>query len=913
MACDNSCWIVYIAPLITTKPQRIRNNMNKNKLRSIIVTLVVAIVLIGMIYGAVAESCNAPNLPEPKLPISTADVLLTRMNNNTGIAGLEDLKHFTDPRTGRPMPRTGIPDRPGYGGLADMDVAYKPVGATDAELAMSAAALPEYQFTYSVTAGDFNGDGGIDAIVFTGSYDPSTYAYTFEHVSVVNGYTGTELWGQGIVYETWKGLDDVPAYSVGDLDGDYKDDVIVKSQSYDSVADKCTASVYLKQGHDGQEFWNQSVTGDGEYSAGMWAYIRDLDGDCKDDVIIISESYNSTTSKHTANIYAKGYDGQEFWNQGVISDSGCGAYMWVESYCALDDDAIEDDVIFISRSYDSVAGKCTASMHVVQGSDGQEFWNRSVIGDGIGGAGIGAYAYCGFDDGRKDDVIVMSESYNSSADESTISIYAVRGSDEHQFWTRSVTGDGCDGAGMWAYPYCDLDNDTLDDVIVISESYDSAANESTVSIYALRGHDEHQFWTQTATGDGCDGVDMGAYAYCGFDNGRKDDVIVISESYDSAANESTAGVCVRQGYNEHQFWTRSVTGDGEAGAHILIGSCHDLDNDTMDDVIVISESYDSATDESTASVCALRGHDEHQFWTQSITGGGAHGACMWVYPGCGLDDGNKDDVIVVSEKCDSATSKHIAGITAKQGYDGQEFWTQSVVSDDECAIYVGVHPYHDLDNDTLDDVIVVSESYDSAANKSTASVCARQGYGEYQFWNRSVTGDGGHGASMQAYPYRDLDGDARNDMIVVSGSYDSAANESTARVYAMQGYNEYQLWTRNITGKDVWMEFYGGSIESLLEYPLITTGISINYTDVPTCVCAVDGDAGTSLWCKQSAPAVTGDLNGDDVLTPADAVIALDIAISGDYNEYADVNGDGTVNSLDVLMILQAAASSITI
>ena len=58
---------------------------------------------------------------------------------------------------------------------------------------------------------------------------------------------------------------------------------------------------------------------------------------------------------------------------------------------------------------------------------------------------------------------------------------------------------------------------------------------------------------------------------------------------------------------------------------------------------------------------------------------------------------------------------------------------------------------------------------------------------------------------------------------------------------------------------------------------------------------------------------MTGDLNGDGKLTPADAVIALNIAVSSDYNKNADVNDDGTVNSLDVLMILQAAASSITI
>ena len=83
--------------------------------------------------------------------------------------------------------------------------------------------------------------------------------------------------------------------------------------------------------------------------------------------------------------------------------------------------------------------------------------------------------------------------------------------------------------------------------------------------------------------------------------------------------------------------------------------------------------------------------------------------------------------------------------------------------------------------------------------------------------------------------------------------------------------------------------------------------------DIPTKVCAVKGNDGTSLWCKPSAPPVTGDLNGDGKLTPVDAVIALDITVSGDYNKNADVNDDGVVNSLDVLMILQAAANSITI
>ena len=57
---------------------------------------------------------------------------------------------------------------------------------------------------------------------------------------------------------------------------------------------------------------------------------------------------------------------------------------------------------------------------------------------------------------------------------------------------------------------------------------------------------------------------------------------------------------------------------------------------------------------------------------------------------------------------------------------------------------------------------------------------------------------------------------------------------------------------------------------------------------------------------------VCGDVNGDSVVTSADAVIALEIALGSRPNDpAADVDGDGVVTSLDALMILQAAAGNI--
>ena len=50
-----------------------------------------------------------------------------------------------------------------------------------------------------------------------------------------------------------------------------------------------------------------------------------------------------------------------------------------------------------------------------------------------------------------------------------------------------------------------------------------------------------------------------------------------------------------------------------------------------------------------------------------------------------------------------------------------------------------------------------------------------------------------------------------------------------------------------------------------------------------------------------------GDVNGDGKTTPADAAIALRMAVCGEYNTIADVNHDNSVTSLDALMILQVS------
>ena len=802
--------------------------MNVNKLRNIITVLIVATTLIGMLPGVMADPDNAPAL-------------------STGMGISEDMR----------LSQTD----------SNADMAYQAVDDYYVPLVMALyATSPDRSFKNCITAGDFNGDGRDDVVLFNGTYNSITYTYTFECVVAVNGCNGTELWSQRIVYKTGA-LDDLPARLAGDLDYDGMDDVIVQSRRYDPVAGECTASVQVIRGYDGDLFWSQSITSNGTYSTDMRAYpCCDLNYDGMGDVIVVSESYDSAADGYTANMRAiRGYDGDEFWNQSVTGDGWYGAYIWAYPYDDLDYDN-GSAIIVNSQSYDSATGEKTATTHVKRGCDGVEFWNQSVAGTDVS---IWAYPCDDLDCDNRGDAIVDLQSYDSATDEKIVCISARRGYDGAELWSQSVAGNGLEGAGMWVELRSNLDSDNTSDAIVNLQSYDSAADEYTVGVRAIRGYDGDEFWNKSVTGDGWDGAYIWAYPYGDLDSDNLDDVLVDLRSYNSAADDYTASVHAIRGCNGDALWNRSVTGDGVDGADMWVHSCGDLDSDGSHDVIIESVSYDAVVDKYTANADAIRGCNGDEFWNKSITSDGE--------------------------------------------YDAYIMWVESD---------------HDLDSDGKDDAIVNSWSYNSATGEKTAIMCAIRGYDGAEFWNKSVTGID---VAMWAYSYPDLDGDNNNDAIVHSQSYDSAADEYTASVHAVRGYDGAEFWNKSVTGRDVWMEtdyhnpchyqFNQDFDCDNLTDMLLGAGISIDDVYIPTTVCAVKGDCGTSLWCNSAspeteppaAPSMTGDLNYDDKLTPADAIIALDSSVSGDCNEYADVNNDGKVDAQDTLMILQAAAGLITI
>lgn len=602
----------------------------------------------------------------------------------------------------------------------------------------------------------------------------------------------------------------------------------------------------------------RSTSSDSPFTHGIAA--GDLNNDGDGDVLIFNGTYNSSSYPGTYTYdyvsAVNGHDGTELWGQDIDNETMFFGLDYPAYPVGNIDGVAGADVVMESYSYDSETNTCTATVQVIQGSDGTELWNYSITGDGqCGITSLYSYWYGDLVGAGMNDAVVVSQSYNSSDGTTTRTLHVMQGSNGDEIWNESIE-DGY--VLLWVYPCGDICGDNKDDVVVVSRSLDT-----TSTLRALQG----------PTGD--------------------------------------------------ESWNRSFE-----DTMIYVSPCGDLSGEgDRDDLVVWSGIYDSGTYKfTTATLHFLRGTDGHEFRNHSITG---EHVFLMAFPADLDSDGN--DLIVQSTSCNSTADKCNCTVRAVRGSDWHEFWSQNVTGDCkgmDCT-YIWAYPYCDLDDDSNDEVIVNSWSYDSETGDATANVTVRDGDTTGVFWSDSITGPN---ASMIASSYGNLDGSGKDD-VVVTRSCDSGTGNTTASVCVKKDNTETELWgsTISITGKGVWMEvnyFPGWYYQPDQDYDrddlrdlLLTTGTSVDYMyfgsiEIPTRVCAVKGNTGTSIWCKPSAssepePSVTGDLNGDDVITPADAVIALNIIASGNYSEDADVNGDGVTNSLDALMILQAAVDAI--
>ncbi|MEA1865151.1 MAG: C25 family cysteine peptidase, partial [Euryarchaeota archaeon] len=130
-----------------------------------------------------------------------------------------------------------------------------------------------------------------------------------------------------------------------------------------------------------------------------------------------------------------------------------------------------------------------------------------------------------------------------------------------------------------------------------------------------------------------------------------------------------------------------------------------------------------------------------------------------------------------------------------RGYDGEEFWNESV---NGTYCWIDTEAVGDLDCDGGTDFLVKTTVFDWEAETYSCSVAVRSGFDGTTLWEESVSGEGDGYAS--AYPVDDLNGDGIMDFIVRIETCDYETNTSSCSVAAKMGHNGTDIWSRSTSG-----------------------------------------------------------------------------------------------------------------
>jgi hypothetical protein len=144
------------------------------------------------------------------------------------------------------------------------------------------------------------------------------------------------------------------------------------------------------------------------------------------------------------------------------------------------------------------------------------------------------------------------------------------------------------------------------------------------------------------------------------------------------------------------------------------------------------------------------------------------------------DGDEKDDVLVFTRKYDDTTGIETATVIAKRGYDGEHLWTESV-SGTESSI--SADSVGDLDGDGKEDVLVLMSEYNATTNTTIEKVIAKNGDDGMHLWEESISCEVWNDCEMDAFPAGDLDGDGKGDVFVETSTSGFDEDISASRIY----------------------------------------------------------------------------------------------------------------------------------
>jgi hypothetical protein len=518
---------------------------------------------------------------------------------------------------------------------------------------------------------------------------------------------------------------------------------------------------YLRFTGNVTELWNQSHEGASWISASV---VSDLDGDAKEDVLVLTSANNEATNTTTGTVIAKrGCNGTQLWNVSATGGpSGDGIYALPAG--DLDGDG-KEDVLVQMAEYNETKNTTTKTVIAKRGCNGTQLWEESVSGSS---SVISASQAGDLDGDGKEDVLVQMAEYNETTNTTTKTVIAKRGCNGTQLWEENGTVKGLE---LWifdvALPAGDLDGDGKADVLVHMSEYNDTIQTWTGTVIAKCGCNGTHLWEESVAGS------ILATQAGDLDGDGKEDVLVHISEHNETMQTWIDTAIAKCGCNGTHLWEESVAGS------ISVTQAGDLDGDGKEDVLVEMSEFTETM--CTQTVIAKRGCNGTHLWEESS-------AKLAMCPTGDLDGDGKEDVLVLVWN-DSADTTNKT-VIAKRGCNGTHLWEESG------TWIIDVVQIGDLAGNGTDDVIVKKIELKMATNTTKETVIAKRGYDGFQLWNESVSGTCLPGLSTSLAG--DLDGDGKEDVIVNQRECDEAMNITTA--IAKRGYDGTHLWMAESDG-----------------------------------------------------------------------------------------------------------------
>ena len=382
--------------------------------------------------------------------------------------------------------------------------------------------------------GDFDGNGVNDILVIV--EDHNNYPTITYYTTVIKGTDGSQLWQK---QESCDSDSYLEMYSIGDLNGDAKDDIVFEYREYDSHLNLSVIS-----GDSGSTIWThtESLLSESLHDwASVWVdpSFGDLDRDGVSDFFIYREDsvYDSTTDTYNYDVQLKAISGK---TGSLIWSKTSEEYLGYSLISDIDGDGYDDVVISMDGQTSIIRGYDAHQLHTMDGNfvgtiydvNGNGFDEIVVSGyeiltafDGMTGnviwtkpisADVSFYYVFSIGDENGDDVIDLFAQYyrseNSSYGYDTYT--GISGSDGNTLWNKEFENiyeyDYSTGYEYYKYSYLDaienLDSDGKLCIVIYEYSQYCESGDSDYQVSnnwtAIRGSDGEVLWNLNKFGFG---------------------------------------------------------------------------------------------------------------------------------------------------------------------------------------------------------------------------------------------------------------------------------------------------------------------------------------------------------------------------------------------------------------------------